>query len=526
MDKIYILDTTLRDGAQCDGISYSANDKINIVKALDEIGIDFIEAGSPSFYPKDRETFKMLGNADIKNSRITAFTSTRRKNTDINKDKNCREVAEFNTPAVCLFGKSSEYQTKVILKTTPEENLKMIEESCAFFKEKGRTVIFDAEHFYDGYKENKDYAMKTLSCAAKGKADYITLCDTNGSCFPDDIEKITKDVVEEFRDENIIIGIHAHNDMGLAVANSLAAVSAGAKMVQGTFIGIGERTGNANLSTIIPDLQIKLGYSCIPEDKLTKLTETAMRIAEISNISLHKNLPFVGRNAFTHKAGTHVDAVMKDSKSFELIDPETVGNKRRILSSEMMGKAAVFNRVSKIYPDVEKDAEEIESILDEIKEKENKGYCFEGAEGSINIIIRKHMKDYIKFFELLSYETQDIYPAKNDLTAKATIKLRVNKRSKTASSYGKGPINALDSALRKALSSVYPALNDVHLIDFKMRVIDSEENTATASKVRVLITSTDGQDVWTTIGVSKDMIKAGFIALSDSVEYKLMNGVK
>ncbi len=515
--QVKIFDSTLRDGAQSEGISFSLNDKINIIKTLDELGIAFIEGGNPSSNPKDRELFDVAKNLNLKNAQLVAFGSTRRKDTSVNEDISCIELLESGAYAICIFGKSSIFHVNNILQTSAEENLKMIEDTCRFFKEHGKYVIFDAEHFFDGYLEDPTYALKTISAAKIGGADSFSLCDTNGGTFPDEVYSICSSVKREFPD--IEIGIHAHNDCGMAIANTVMAVYAGASLVQGTYIGFGERAGNATLSTIIPNLQIKMNYTCIPQENLSNLTSTARKIAEIANVSLHKNLPYVGRNAFTHKAGMHADGVLKDSKAFEQIEPELVGNHRRILLSEMAGRAAVLHRVNKFYPEITKDSEKLSKIIEVMKEKENNGYQYEGAEGSFELMVRDVVEGVNKSFSLISYKLIDEYPYDNH-SSTATIKLLVNGEQTIAGAEGDGPINALDVALRKALLSFYPCLSELHLIDYKVRVMNS--NAATAAFVRVLITSTDGKDIWTTVGVSKDIIEASFIALVDSVEYKLL----
>lgn len=394
----------------------------------------------------------------------------------------------------------------------------MIEETIRYLKSNGKYVIYDAEHFFDGYMENPDYAIKTLYAAKRGGADVLTLCDTNGGTFPDEVLSIFYNIKKHFSD--VDLGIHAHNDCGMATANTIMAVNAGANMVQGTFIGLGERAGNANLSTIIPDLQIKRDYVCIPQNNMQKITSCAIKIAEVSNVKLDSNMPFVGNCAFTHKAGMHVDGVLKDSKSFEHISPEQVGNKRKMLMSELSGKSAILNRVRKYYPDIEKDSKELQIIVEKIKERENMGYHYDGAEGSFELIVRRVIDNIKPSFSLISYKLLNELSNTTRPNSTATIKLVVNGVETIAGDEGDGPVNALDKALRKALEDFYPCLKKLHLTDYKVRVMDS--NIATAAFVRVLITSTDGKDVWTTVGVSQDIIEASWIALVDSVEYKLM----
>lgn len=514
-----IFDTTLRDGAQTDGISFSLEDKINIIKALDELGIDFIEAGNPSANEKEREFFNKVSEINLNHAKVVAFGSTCRKDTLPSEDNNCNYLANIKCPVVSIFGKSSVYHVKSILQTTLEENLRMIKDTCKYLKNNDKYVVYDAEHFFDGYMENPAYAIKTLIAAKEGGADNITLCDTNGGTFPDEILTIFSRVKRTLCD--IELGIHTHNDCGMAVANTVMAVNAGAKLVQGTFLGFGERAGNANLSTLIPDLQIKREYDCIPNENMQKLTSCARKIAEISNITLRKDLPFVGNSAFTHKAGMHADGVLKDSKSFEHISPEQVGNRRKIPMSEISGKAAILNKVKKIYPNIEKDSDELELITNKIKERENMGYHYDGADGSFELIVRSVVDDLKPSFSLISYKLINELSNISNHSSTATIKLVVNDEQTIAAEEGDGPVNALDRALRKALEKFYPCLNQLHLTDYKVRVLDS--NIATAAYVRVLITSTDGKDVWTTVGVSQDIIEASWIAIVDSVEYKLIN---
>ena len=515
--NIEIFDSSLRDGAQGEGISYSIEDKLGITSALDELGVKYIEAGNPASNKKDLEFFQRAAKLKLKNSEIVAFGSTRRKNSTPETDKNCQALLTANTKTVVIFGKCWELHVTKILKTTNEENLKMIAETCSFFLNKGKKVIFDAEHFYDGYKSNPSYALKALEAAVSGGAECLVLCDTNGGTFPQDIFEITKTVTEKMPD--LKIGIHAHNDGGMAVANTIMAVKAGAVHVQGTFLGIGERCGNANLSTVIPNLQLKMNCRCIPEKNVRSLTSTAFRIAEIANITLHKNLPYVGRSAFAHKAGMHADGVLKLSESFEHVNPALVGNTRRFLMSEVTGKSAVLKKINKIYPEINKNSEVIRAIINELKEKEYQGFQYESADSSFELIIRKHIGKYRPFFDLVSYRILDEQPKDNGHSATATLKVRVNGQLKIAAAEGDGPVNALDVALREALSEFYPCLGKVRLIDYKVRVM--EPKNATAATVRVLFTSTDGNNIWTTVGVSQDVIEASWMALVDSIEYKL-----
>lgn len=515
--KVDILDSTLRDGAQAEGISFSVEDKIKIIYALDQLGVAYIEAGNPGSNPKDIEFFERMKTVSLKNAKLTAFGSTRRRNISVEEDKNVQSLLSANTPAVTIFGKAWDFHVTEIIKTTLEENLAMITDTLAFFKKKGKEVIFDAEHFFDGYKANPEYAFKALEAAVKGGADCLVLCDTNGGSFPNEVYEIVKKVKETF---DIKVGIHTHNDCGMAVANSIMAVEAGAEHVQGTYTGFGERCGNANLSSIIPSLQIKKQIRCIPEEQLKNLTYTARKISEISNITLNERDPYVGNSAFAHKGGMHIDGVTKASISFEHVDPSLVGNKRRFLMSEVAGRKTILDKIRELNPAITKESEETEAIIQRLKELEHQGYQFEGAESTFELIIRKQLGKYKPFFELEQFKLINEQPAKSGCSASALIKVKVDDQFEISAAEGDGPVHALDKALRKALEVFYPELRHVHLTDFKVRVIDS--NKATAAKVRVLIESTDGESVWTTVGVSTDIIEASWIALVDSIEYKLL----
>lgn len=516
MRKIMIFDSMLRDGAQAEGISFSVEDKLKIVKALDELGVAYIEAGNPGSNPKDLEFFEKVKGIELKNSRLTAFGSTRRPGITAAEDKNLQSLLTAEVPTVAVFGKCWDFHVTDIIRTTLEENLAMISDTVAFLKEQGKEVIFDGEHFFDGYKKNPDYAVQCLNAADSAGADVLVLCDTNGGCFPMEIFDIMAKVRERFGDK---IGIHCHNDGGMAVSNSVMAVESGASHVQGTFIGYGERCGNANLSTIIPNLQLKKGLDCIPPENMPLLTRTARYIAEISNVILLDKMPYVGRSAFAHKGGMHVDGVSKASESFEHLSPELVGNERKFLTSEVAGRMAILSHIQKVDPELSKNSPETEQIIQKIKELEHQGYQFEGAEGSISLIIRKHLGRYTPFFELVNFKIIGERPYSEGSSASALIKIMVDGKPEVTASEGEGPVNALDKALRKALEVFYPTVGDMRLIDFKVRVMDS--TTATASVVRVLIESTDGVDIWTTVGVSKDIIEASWLALVDSIEYKL-----
>jgi len=515
--KVAIYDTTLRDGAQAKGISFTVDDKLKILKALDNLGVNYIEGGNPGSNLKDLDFFERAKQVDLKNAKIAAFGSTRRVNADVEKDNNIKAILASETPVVAIFGKSWDFHVDAVLKTSLEENLKMIFDTLNFFAKKGKEVIFDAEHFFDGYKANPKYAMQTLKAAYNAGAASICLCDTNGGTFPDDIFNIVSEVIAEIK---LPIGIHCHNDNGMAVANTIMAVKAGASQVQGTINGYGERCGNANLCTIIPNLQIKADYNCIPPEKLKGLTSIARFVSEIANITYDERAPYVGANAFAHKGGMHVDAVYKNPISFEHINPELVGNKREVLMSEVSGRSSVLKKIKEIEPLLTKDSAEVKAIIEKLKELEYEGYQYEGAETSFEIVIRKMLGKYKPFFNLNEFKVIVNEPSINDANSFAIVKIRVEDKVEITASEGCGPVNALDNALRKALEKFYPEIGEMKLTDYKVRVLDSE--SATAAKVRVLIESTDGQDVWTTIGVSTDIIEASWKALVDSVEYKLI----
>lgn len=518
---VTIFDSTLRDGAQAEGVSFSVEDKIKIVRAIDELGIGYVEAGNPGSNPKDLEFFERIKSVELKNTKVAAFGSTRRRGISPSEDGNVQALLGAGVDTVAIFGKSWDFHVTDIINATLQENLEMIYDTVSYLKDKGKEVVFDAEHFFDGYKSNPEYAMKTLDSAVQAGADCLCLCDTNGGTFPDEIFEITKKVVDRF---DVVVGIHAHNDCGMAVANTVMAVKAGATHVQGTMTGFGERCGNTNLSTVIPDLQLKLDYKCIPDENMGKLTHVAREVSEIANLKLDDRAPFVGKTAFAHKGGMHIDGVSKNSKSFEHIDPELVGNERKFLTSEVAGRTTILSMIQKIAPNIEKNSPETVKIIDRLKELEYEGYQFEGAEGGFELVIRKELGKYKPFFELETFKIVGDYPSDVDESATAMIKISVDGKKEITAAEGEGPVNALDKALRKALEVFYPALSDVHLTDYKVRVLDS--GSATASKVRVLIESSDGVDSWTTVGVSKDIIEASWGALVDSIEYKLIKDIE
>lgn len=522
--QIQVLDSTLRDGSQGEGISYSVQDKINIVKALDELGITFIEAGNPGSNPKDMEFFEEAKKLTLKHAKLVAFGSTRRKGIKCSEDANVQSLLAAGTEYVCIFGKTWDFQVTDIIHATLEENLEMIRETVAFLVENKKKVIFDAEHFFTGYKANPDYTMKCLEAAVEGGAFCLCLCETKGGAMLHECYDFTKAVVDAFG-KKVSVGIHTHNDAGLAVANSLMAVEAGATHVQGVLLGFGERTGNANLSTIIADLQIKLGYECIPEENIKILTPICKRVAEITNIALEPGMPYVGASAFAHKAGMHIDAVIKNPFAYEHITPETVGNERVFLMSEVAGKSMIVEKVQKFDPTLTKSSPVVAEIVKKVKDLEHEGYQFEGADASFEILVRKTMGKYQPFFNLHYYKTSGEFPRLDeDECAFAQVKIDVDGKVEITAGEGDGPVNALDQAMRKALELFYPNLSQVHLTDYKVRVLDGK--SATASRVRVLIESSDGDAHWATMGVSSDVIEASYLALVDSFEYKLIKDLE
>ncbi len=513
---VKLYDTTLRDGAQSEYISFSVEDKLNIARELDYLGVHYIEGGWPGSNPKDIEFFKRAGELKLANSKLVAFGSTRRADNPVEKDRNIRALLDSGTDVVCLFGKSWDLHVKEALGISLDENCEIIRDSVAYLKSQGREVVYDAEHFFDGYKRNPEYAIKTLKAAEEAGADWIVLCDTNGGSMPYEVQEIMARVTNEIKAP---LGIHAHNDADTAVANTIIAVKMGATMVQGTMNGYGERSGNANLCSVIPDLEFKLGVHCLGSENLRKLTEVSIYVSEIANLPHLDNMPYVGKSAFAHKGGVHVSAVQRKPETYEHIAPENVGNERRILISELSGKSAIASKAQDYQIDLDKEGPEIQRILEILKEKEKEGYQYEGAEASFELLMNKALGLYKPFFKLEGFRV--IVDARDEeLIAEATIKLEVDGKKEHTAAEGNGPVNALDNALRKAVEKFYPALRETHLSDYKVRVINAEK--ATAAKVRVLIQSKDDKNTWGTVGVSENIIEASWIALVDSLEYKLM----
>ncbi|MBP5438874.1 MAG: citramalate synthase [Treponema sp.] len=524
MKNIDILDSTLRDGSQGEGISYSVQDKIHIVQALDELGVKYIEAGNPGSNPKDMEFFALARDLKLKNSSLVAFGSTRRKDSSCAEDANLQSLLAAETKDVVIFGKSWDFQATEILHASLDQNLEMIRDTCEYLTKHNRNVIFDAEHFFTGFQQNRDYALKSLRAALDGGATVLNLCETKGGCMPGDVRKAVAEVVHEYS-SGAIIGIHTHNDSGLAVANSIIAVEEGATHVQGVLLGFGERTGNANLSTIIADLQLKMDCRCIPQENIKMLTPICKRIAEITNIPLEAGMPYVGQNAFAHKAGMHIDAVLKNPSAYEHISPDSVGNERIFLMSEVAGRSMIIEKIKKFDSSITKNSPVVADIVKKVKELEHEGYQFEGADGSFELLVRKEIGKYRPFFNLCYYKTSGENPRiEKDLYSFAQIKIDVDGHFQIAAGEGNGPVNALDNALRQALMPFYPSVTEIHLIDYKVRVLDGK--SATASRVRVLIESSDGKDSWTTMGVSCDVVEASWLAIVDSIEYKLIKDIE
>lgn len=520
--KIYIYDTTLRDGAQREGISFMVIDKLKITEALDTLGVDYIEGGWPLSNLKDEEYFREVKKLNLNHSIITSFGSTRKKDVRPENDENILSLLRAETKAVCLFGKSWDLHVRLALKTALDENLRMISDSISFLKEKDREVIFDAEHFFDGFKKNPRYALKTLQIAIDSGADWIVLCDTNGGSLPTDIKEIFEKVIEFLKPyPHVRLGIHSHNDSDCAVANSIVAVESGATMVHGTINGYGERCGNANLCSVIPGLQIKIGYHCLSKSQLMLLSETSHFVAEIANLTPISWQPYVGSAAFAHKGGIHVSAVKESTSTYEHIDPGLVGNIRRIIVSELSGKSTIILKARELGLDLDKNPEKVTQILRKVKKLEHAGYHFEAADGSFELLLRKEIGLYRRFFDLESYRVIIERREDGSLVTEATIKIRVGDRRIIATEEGNGPVNALDRALRLALGKAFPELKKIELADYKVRVL--QEKQGTASIVRVLIETTDGEKIWGTIGVSPNIIEASWEALIDSLEYGLIH---
>lgn len=514
MPRIAIYDTTLRDGSQGEGVNFSLQDKLLLTKRFDDFGIDYIEGGYPLSNPKDAEYFREVRKLALKHSKVVAFGMTRRRDTRPEHDACLRALIESEAPVITIVGKTWDMQVREVLNTSLDENLRMIGDSVAFCRQYGREVFYDAEHFFDGFHHNPEYAMATLKAARQAGAAVVILCDTNGGSMPEQIG----DAVERVRRElDIEVGIHCHNDCDLAVANTLVAVHKGATQVQGTMNGIGERCGNVDLVSVVANLALKYGYDLLLPESLGRLTELSRYVYELANMNFRPNQPFVGQSAFAHKGGMHTHAVARNPSTYEHINPEKVGNERRILLSELSGQSTILAKTTKLS--ITQDRALMTKILTRVQDLENAGYEFEAAEASFDLLVKKAAGQYVPWFERLSYRVNIEHAGQANPVTEATVKVRVGDSLQHTVSEGDGPVNALDGALRKALLPVYPNLAQMSLVDYKVRVVNSKEGTA--ARVRVVIESRDQADVWGTVGVSENIIEASWLALCDSLEYKL-----
>jgi 2-isopropylmalate synthase len=529
MDPILLYDTTLRDGTQGENITFSADEKLNIAIRLDDIGIHYIEGGWPGSNPRDVAFFNLAKRVTFKHARLAAFGSTRKPGINPDQDNNLNALLEAETPAVTIFGKSWDLHVEKIMNNTLQENLSMINDSVAFLKRHGREIIYDAEHFFDGYKNNRDYALESLAAALDGGADFIVLCDTNGGTLPFELESIIAEVQQQMnsistgpsQNASVKLGIHSHNDCGMAVANSLTAVQNGAVMVHGTMNGYGERCGNADLTSIIPILGIKMDRACVTEENLKKLLNLSRYVSETTNLVPLNSRPFVGKSAFAHKGGIHVSAIMKTPRAYEHMDPGMVGNSRRVLISDLSGKSNVEYKAKELGVELGKNGFNSRQIASEIKQMEQEGYQFDSADGTFKILLEKFTDQFKPHFALESFRVTIEKDKDQPCSAHATIKISVGDKQEITAGEGYGPVSALDNALRKALDKFYPDLDTMRLVDFKVRVIDGTRGTA--AKVRVLIESRDQNEIWSTMGVSEDIIEASWQALADSFQFKLDN---
>ncbi len=511
---VFVYDTTLRDGTQRENISLSLFDKLNIAQRLDRFGLPYIEGGWPGSNPKDAEFFDRVRDLDLEQAKICAFGSTRYKETSCDEDANIQALVAAKTPVVTLVGKSWDLHVTDVIDTSFQENKAMIEDSVAYLKALGKEIVYDAEHFFDGFKANPEYALETLLVAQAAGADFLVLCDTNGGALPWEIESIVSEV-----DRLTVtrLGIHTHDDGGCGVANTLAAVRSGCVMVQGTINGYGERVSNANLTTILPDLQLKMGCRCVSDEQLSRLTELSRFVAETANIPHDNHFPYVGQSAFAHKGGIHVAAMLKSTQSYQHIDPTLVGNEMRTVVSELSGRGNILHLAKK--QGLASDRAGAKDVLEQVKELENRGYTFEGAEASVELMLRRTQKTYEAPFELVDFTAVVEHRQGRGIFTEATVKVRVGGEIFHTAAEGNGPVNALSLALRKALLPTYPDLENVHLLDYKVRILDTG---GTAATTRVLIESRFGSSRWTTVGASANIIEASWTALADSVEYAIV----
>ncbi len=515
--QVFLYDTALRDGSQAEGVSFSVADKLKIARKLDEFGIHFVEGGWPGSNPKDEEFFALAAKEKWKNSALCAFSMTRRAGVEAKDDPNLQKIVAANTPVVTLVGKSWDFQVTEALRISLDENLKMVEESVRWVKSQGRRVFFDGEHSFDGFRANPEYALKVWEAAANGGAEFIVLCDTNGGTMPDFIQEVTCRALKI----GVAVGIHTHNDCELGVANALASVAAGATQVQGVINGFGERCGNCNLTSVIANLQLKLGYGVLPAENLRGLTYLSHFVAEVANMAPDDRQPFVGRSCFAHKGGMHVDAVQKaGGRAYEHIEPESVGNERRILVSELAGTSNVREVAENMGVNLPKGSPEAAAILREVKRLENQGYEFEGAEASFHLLVQRALGREEKLFDLLGVRViNELRPGLDEWITEATLKIRAGEQVFHTVAEGDGPVHALDKALRMALSEAFPAMAGIRLTDFKVRVVNTGEGTA--ARVRVLLESADDEKSWSTVGVSTNIIEASWQALTEAIMYGL-----
>ncbi len=517
MDTVYLYDATLREGNQAEDIAFSLEDKLRITAKLDELGVHFVEGGWPTSNPKDFQYFKEIAAYDLKHTTVVAFGSTAKPGVPVEQDRNLQDLVQAGTKAVTIFGKSWDLHVTDVLGISLEENLALIESSVGYLKKYVEKVFFDAEHFLDGYKANPAYAVQVLQHAVAGGADWLVLCDTNGGSLPSEVSAIVTAVKQEF---SVPLGIHAHNDSEVAVANTLAAVECGCTQVQCTVNGYGERCGNANLCSVIPNLKLKEAIPCITDDQLRKVSEVSRFVSELANMIQNKHQPFVGSSAFAHKAGVHVSAVKKSPVSYEHIPPESIGNTQRILLSDQAGKANILQKAREFKLDIASHDPLVQEILTDLKEREREGFQFEGAEASFELRMRRALGVRKRFFDLVGFRVIIEKKEEGETLSEATIMVKVGGNIEHTAAMGNGPVNALDNALRKALEKFFPALRKVALIDYKVRVLASGEGTGT--RVRVLIETGDSVDTWGTVGVSENIIEASWQAMTDSITYKLL----
>jgi 2-isopropylmalate synthase len=522
MPDVYVYDTTLRDGNQARGVSLSLEDKVFLAKKLDEFGVHYIEGGWPNpTNPIDVQFYPEIKKSKLKNARIAAFGSTRRPKVKPGEDAGLNYMLQTGAPVQTIFGKSWDLHVLKILKTSLDENLSMIEDSVRYLKKNCDELIYDAEHFFDGYKENPEYALKTLQAALTGGADWVVLCDTNGGLLPHECQKIYDAVSAQL---DCPLGAHMHNDSGCAEANTLVCIAQGARHFQGTMNGLGERCGNANLCTLIPDIEIKMNLQVIGKERLKHLTELSLYVSEIANVHPDLRQPFVGEAAFSHKGGAHIDGVLKEKRSFEHIDPAVIGNERIYILSDQAGGATIVEKLRKFIPDLDKKGPRVKNLLHRVKQMESEGYQFEAAEASFRLLAKKELGLYKEPFAFKGFRVIEEKRDDDTSYSEATIKMEADGRVEHTAADGDGPVNALDNAIRKALTRFYPEVSQIRLTDYKVLVINAK--TGTAAKVRVLIESSDGHEFWGTVGVSENIIEASWIALIDSINYKLMKDME